>query len=97
MKKLKNIPWKTLQIFFGGVLFGTAGLRVLSSKDAKKCYTNAIAAVLRAKSDVMKTVTVVRENYDDILTDAQQINEQRVTNEEEIVDSCDEESDETEV
>ena len=36
-------------IFAAGVLFGTAGIKILSSKDAKKFYTNCTAAVLRAK------------------------------------------------
>ena len=38
---------KKLGIFAGGVLFGTAGVKLLSSKDAKKVYTNCTAAVLR--------------------------------------------------
>ena len=40
---------KRLGIFAGGVLFGTAGVKILSSKDAKKVYTNCTAAALRAK------------------------------------------------
>ena len=40
---------KKIGIFAGGLLFGTAGLKILSSKDAKKIYTNCTAAVLRAK------------------------------------------------
>ena len=44
-----------LGLFAGGVLFGTAGIRILSSRDAKKVYTHATAAVLRAKEDVMTT------------------------------------------
>ena len=36
-------------LFAAGVLFGTAGIKALSSKDAKKLYTNCTAAVLRAK------------------------------------------------
>ena len=47
--KLKN-----LGIFAGGVLFGTAGIKLLSGRDAKKCYTNCTAAVLRMKDSVMK-------------------------------------------
>lgn len=92
MIRMKNIPWKKLGVFTGGVLFGTAGIRVLSSKDAKKCYTHATAAVLRAKSDVMATATKVRENCDDILADAREINEQRALEEEaaEIADDCSE-------
>ncbi|MGB4093362.1 MAG: DUF6110 family protein [Ruminococcus flavefaciens] len=83
--KFNDIPWKKLGLFAGGVLFGTAGVRVLSSKDAKKCYTHATAAVLRAKDNVMETVTTVRENCDDILADAKEINEQRILEEESAV------------
>ena len=85
MIKMKNIPWKKAGLFASGVLFGTAGVRVLSSKDAKKCYTHATAAVLRAKSDVMATATKVRENCDDILAGAKEINEQRALAEEAAV------------
>ena len=46
---------KKTGLFAAGVLFGTAGLKVLSSDDAKKFYTNCTAAVLRAKKCVMKT------------------------------------------
>lgn len=96
--KLNNIPWKKLGLFAGGVLFGTAGIRVLSSKDAKKCYTHATAAVLRAKENVMETVTTVRENCDDILSDAKEINEQRALEEEAsvIADQCEEIADTSE-
>ena len=47
-------------VFAAGVLFGTAGIKLLSSKDAKKVYTNCTAAVLRAKDCVMKTVSKVQ-------------------------------------
>jgi chorismate mutase len=50
---------------------------VLSSKDAKKVYTNCTAAVLRAKECAMKTATTVQENAEDILAEAKQINEER--------------------
>ncbi len=68
---------KKVGLFAGGVLFGTAGVKILSSKDAKKAYTNCTAAVLRAKECVMKTVTTVQENAEDILAEAKQINEER--------------------
>ena len=55
--------------------------------DAKKLYTNCTAAVLRAKSCVMKTATSVQENAGDILAEAKQINEDRVAEAEaEVVD-----------
>ena len=63
-----------LGLFAGGVLFGTAGVKVLSGRTAKKCYTHVTAAALRAKDCVMETVTNVRENCDDILNDAREIN-----------------------
>lgn len=81
--KLKN-----LGIFVGGVLFGTAGIKVLASKDAKKVYTNCTAAVLRAKDCVMKTAETVQENAEDILAEAKQINEARYAEETVQDDEC---------
>ena len=72
---------KKIGCFVGGVVFGTAGVKLLSSKDAKKVYTNCTAAVLRAKDCVMKTATTVQENAEDILAEAQQINEKRAQEE----------------
>ena len=72
---------KKLAMFAAGVLFGTAGIKLLSSKDAKKAYTHTTAAVLRAKDSVMKTVTTARENVEDIYSDATAINEQRAEDE----------------
>lgn len=72
---------KKFGLFAAGVLFGTAGIKVLSSKDAKKVYTHTTAAVLRAKDSVMETVTTVRENAEDIYADAKAINERRAEQE----------------
>lgn len=69
-------PKKTV-IFAAGVLFGTAGIKLLSGADAKKIYTKATAAVLRAKECVMDTATVIQENAEDIYAEAQQMNEAR--------------------
>lgn len=68
--------------FLWGVLFGTAGITLLSSKDAKKAYTHVTAAVLRGKDDVVKKATVLKENCEDIYADAQDINEKRAEAEE---------------
>ena len=78
LKCLKKIDFKKTGIFAAGVLFGTAGVKILASKDARKIYTNCTAAALRAKSTVMKTVTSIQENAEDIYAEAQQINEDRV-------------------
>ena len=74
---LKKIDGKKTGIFAAGVLFGTAGLTMLSSKDAKKVYTESTAAVLRAKECVMTGVTSIRETAGDILAEAKDINEKR--------------------
>ena len=88
--------WKHPGLFAAGVLFGTAGIKALSSKDAKKLYTNCTAAVLRAKKVVMDTVTTIQENAEDIYADAKQINEDRaVAAEAEVVDDfCEVETEE---
>lgn len=81
-------------LFAAGVLFGTAGIKLLSSKDAKKFYTNCTAAVLRAKTCVMNTVSKVQANAEDIYAEAQQINEDRAA-EEEFEDTAEETVEET--
>ena len=72
---------KHLGLFAAGVLFGTAGLKILGSKDARKVYAHTTAAALRAKESVMKTVTTVRESAEDVYADAKDINEQRAAKE----------------
>jgi hypothetical protein len=78
---LKKINKKSTGAFAVGVLFGTAGIKILSGKDAKKVYTHATAAVLRAKEFIMNTAALVQENAEDIYAEAQQINEERAAQE----------------
>jgi Sec-independent protein translocase protein TatA len=73
-------------MFAAGILFGTAGIKVLGSKDAKKVYTQMTAAVLRAKECVMNVATNLQENAEDIYAEAQQINEERAEAEAEEYD-----------
>ncbi len=68
---------KKIGMFAAGVLFGTAGLKVLGSKDAKKVYAHTTAAALRAKDSVMTAVTALREGAEDVYADAKAINERR--------------------
>ena len=51
---------KKTGLFAAGVLFGTAGIKLLSSKDAKKVYTGCTAAVLRMKDCIMKIAANVQ-------------------------------------
>lgn len=68
---------KKIGMFAAGVLFGTAGLKVLGSRDARKVYAHTTAAALRAKDSVMTTVTALREGAEDVYADAKAINERR--------------------
>ena len=53
---------RPMTIFASGVLFGTAGLKLLGCRDARKVYAHAVAAGLRAKDSLMNAVTVLREH-----------------------------------
>ena len=79
------LKFKNLALFAGGVLFGTAGIKILCSKDVKKVYVEGTAAVLRARDCVMKTAETVQENAEDILAEAKQVNEKRAAEEEAAV------------
>ena len=74
---MADFKFKKSGLFAAGVLFGTAGIKILTSKDAKKLYTGCTAAVLRAKDCIMKTATNLQENAEDIYEGAKQINEER--------------------
>ena len=79
---------KDIALFVGGALFGSAGIKLLSSKDAKKVYTHSTAAALRVKESVMTTVNTVQENAADILASAQDINQARTAQEEAVEDTA---------
>lgn len=70
-----------IALFIGGTLFGSAGLKLLASKDACKVYTHVTAAALRCKDQVMHDVETVQENCSDILADAKAMNEERAEKE----------------
>lgn len=75
--------WSRLGAFAGGVLFGTAGIAILKSEDAKNVYTHVTAAAKRGCDSVMKTVTEIKENCEDISAAADEINEDRMRRKEE--------------
>ena len=79
-----DFKFKKSGLFAAGVLFGTAGIKILTSKDAKKLYTGCTAAVLRAKDCIMKTATSLQENAEDIYAEAKGINEERAAAEEAV-------------
>ena len=80
---MAKFNWGKMGLFAGGVLFGTAGISILSSREARKAYTHCTAAVLRGKDAVVKTATTLKENCEDIGADAADINEKRYAEDEE--------------
>lgn len=73
---------KGIGLFALGTLFGLEGIKLLSSKDAKKVYSHCTAGVLRIKDSVLDQVTTLRENCGDIYEEAKDINEERAQKEE---------------
>ncbi len=69
-------------VFALGTLFGLEGIKLLSSKDAKKVYAHCTAGVLRAKDCVLDQVTALQENCSDIYAEAKAINKARAQKEE---------------
>ena len=85
--------WGKAGAFIGGLLLGTAGIKVLTSKDAKKVYVHCTAAALRAKDCVADQASVLQENCEDILAEAKKLNEERAAKEaEEAVEDVKEET-----
>lgn len=76
------MSWVRTRFLAYGFLLGTAGVKILFSRDAKKAYTHVTAAVMRGADDVMKTCETLKENCQDIGADAKAINEKRAEEEE---------------
>ncbi len=83
--KIDEKTLKTIGTFAGGIAMGSAGIKALTSKDAKKVYAQATALGMRVKDSIIETVTKVQENVNDIVADAETINEERAA-ENEITD-----------
>ena len=79
------MKFKGVGLFALGTLFGLEGIKLLSSKDAKKVYAHCTAGVLRAKDSVVTQVTTLQENCSDIYEEAKEINENRKNKTEEVV------------
>ncbi len=76
------MKFKGVGLFALGTLFGLEGIKLLSSKDAKKVYAHCTAGLLRAKDCVLDQATTLRENCGDIYEEAKSINEEREKKEE---------------
>jgi len=76
------MSWTKLGCTVGGFLLGTAGVKILRSKDARKVYTHVTAAVLRMKDETERQAQIVREECSDIYADAQALNAARAAEQE---------------
>ncbi len=77
---------KGIGLFALGTLFGLEGIKLLSSKDAKKLYAHCTAGVLRAKDSILGQATTLQENCNDIYEEAKVINEERAQKEEVVTE-----------
>ncbi|HCK88260.1 MAG TPA: hypothetical protein DHW39_05565 [Erysipelotrichaceae bacterium] len=68
--------WINARMIGYGILIGTAGVKALSGRTAKKVYTHVTAAALRCYDDCAKTYEAVKETCGDILADAREINDE---------------------
>ena len=71
LKVLKGIS-KVPSVFLSGVAFGTLGLKLLTSKEAKKGYATVLAKTYKAK-DGIDMVSAVKQHADDIVADAKDL------------------------
>ena len=69
------MSWLKARLVAYGFLLGTAGVKMLTSREAKKAYTEVASDGFRCADELMKTVQTVRENCEDIVADARAKNE----------------------
>lgn len=79
---------KGIGLFALGTLFGLEGIKLLSSKDAKKVYAHCTAGILRIKDSVVTQATTLQENCTDIYEEAKAINEDRARKEKDTEVTC---------
>ena len=72
LKVLKGIS-KVPSVFLSGVAFGTLGLKLLTSKEAKKGYATVLAKTNKAKDGLDNMVSAVKQHADDIVADAKDL------------------------
>ncbi|MGX7111424.1 DUF6110 family protein [Gemella cuniculi] len=73
--KIAKSALKTPGVFAGGVAFGTIGLKLLASKDAKKGYSLALSKIYKVKDEVDSTISSIKQHTDDVVADAKDLYE----------------------
>ena len=62
--------WNKAGLFVGGMLFATKGVELLKTKEAHNFFVDATAFGLRLRDELMKNVTAVREECEDVVAEA---------------------------
>lgn len=63
-------------LFLGGLAFGTVGLKLLASKDAKHLYAKAVASSYKMKDGIDASISQVKQHADDVLAEAKDLYEE---------------------
>ena len=74
---LDLFKWSHVGIFAGGILFATKGVELLRSRESRDVFVKATALGVRNRDDVMKCVTSIREECEDIYADALELNKKK--------------------
>ena len=74
---LNLFKWSHVGIFAGGILFATKGVELLRSREARDVFVKATALGVKNRDDVMKCVTSIREECEDIYADALELNKKK--------------------
>lgn len=64
-----------MALFGLGLMAGSVGLKLVTSKQAKKAYVKAIAAGLKTKAECDKMIEAAKASVDDIVAEAKHVNE----------------------
>ncbi|MGX7107960.1 DUF6110 family protein [Facklamia miroungae] len=72
LKKATELS-KSSGLFLGGALFGSLGLKLLTSRKAKEKYAEVIAKSYQLKDELDASVSTIKQHTDDVLADAQEI------------------------
>lgn len=62
--------FKKSGLFLGGAFFATKGVKILTSKEAKKCYSKALSATFKLKDDVDTVLSKAKQHTEDVYNDA---------------------------
>lgn len=62
--------FKKSGLFLGGAFFATKGVKILTSKEAKKCYSKALLATFKLKDEVDTVLSKAKQHTEDVYNDA---------------------------